>query len=128
MIETEPVSVPIVVGLKLTLIVQMAPGLTVEAQLLVWLNVPWSLCKQAFSPFPSPLARRMNLEAKEFAMQASSTSPPVSRGRCIPIGSRGLPNSCCIVCGLCRRHSTQTQVHPWLLAAHRALCDYWFAQ
>ena len=42
MTETEPVSVPIVVGLKLTLMVQLAPGLTVEAQLLVWLNVPWS--------------------------------------------------------------------------------------
>ena len=34
-IEREPVSMPIVVGLKLTLMVQLAPGLTIEPQVCV---------------------------------------------------------------------------------------------
>jgi hypothetical protein len=38
--ETEPVMVPIVVGVNLTVNVQLPPGVTLVPQVLVWLNGP----------------------------------------------------------------------------------------
>ena len=40
---TAPVRVPVVVGLKVTLIVQLAPTATLEKQLLVWEKLPLTL-------------------------------------------------------------------------------------
>src|ERR1022692_1709520 len=38
--EMEPVRVPVVLGVKVTLIVQLAPGFTVAPQVFVWPNGP----------------------------------------------------------------------------------------
>src|ERR1022692_605069 len=38
--ETEPDRVPVVLGVKVTLIVQLAPGFTVPPQVFVWANGP----------------------------------------------------------------------------------------
>jgi hypothetical protein len=40
---TAPVRVPVAVGLKVTLIVQLAPAATLEKQLLVWEKLPLTL-------------------------------------------------------------------------------------
>jgi hypothetical protein len=50
----EPVRVPVVVGVKVTLIVQLAPGFTVAPQVFVWPNGPAAVMLATFR-VPSPV-------------------------------------------------------------------------